>query len=321
MTARRKVLVTGAAGFIGRHLATALVAQGHEVVAHVRSRDLPASLADSRLVTITRATETHPLPTANDLADVDVVCHVAAFVPEKFSDSHAADSCLRINALDTLRLAESACVARVRRFIHFSSGQIYRYSSTPVAEDAPTFPAARATYYLGSKLLAELYVEHLRLEHGLPATIWRVGSCYGPGMKGGVVGHFIELARRGETIEIHSPATADFVHVDDVVNLTLTAIDATPPTPAMPDPNGETCGPFNVGSGQPRTLHDLAAAVKAAFPDRLVPIVDRTEAAPKAALPAFAPLAIERAQRVWGYRPRSLEAGIAQTCEERIAHP
>jgi nucleoside-diphosphate-sugar epimerase len=164
MTKPLRIALTGATGFIGRRLTGALLERGHSVRAIVRDRARAASMsALDRCSFFELNLDGSELDASSldaALDGVDVLCHSAAWIPKDLRDARQASLCLRVNALATLSFVE-ACVARnTPRMLYFSSANVYTPSAALVTEDAPTYPASRATYYLASKLCGELYVEH-----------------------------------------------------------------------------------------------------------------------------------------------------------------
>lgn len=290
-------LVTGASGFVGRRVVEALVARGQRVRAQGRSFAGPPPGPGVERVACDLL-DTAALPALVEGASA--VCHLAAFLPPNMADSSYAERCFQVNALASLRLGEAALAAGCRRFVFASSANAYVSRPHPVTEDEAPYPAARATYYLTSKLAAELYLDHLARARGLPLTTLRLSAVYGPGMPGGgVVARFMALAASGQPLTVRDggvPAT-DFVFVDDVVALVVRALE---------QPAG---GTFNAGSGEHTSLLSLARAVQSTYPDRAVEI--RVEPPAGEPAPSFAALNVDKARRTFGYAPRTLAEGLA----------
>jgi UDP-glucose 4-epimerase len=300
LTANRKqrILVTGAAGFLGRHLIVALLDEGWEVLAMVHKRRLPERLRTDAVQVMQG--DANDLTTIRDaILRADAVCHLAACIPPDHEDSAYAERCLQVNGLLTLRTAEFALEGR-KRLLFFSLAT-YRYSRALVSENAPLYPSERATYYLASKLVGELYVEHLRHLYQLPAITLRVASCYGPGMpERSVVRRFMNCAWRGLPLQVWDDGipTYDFVYASDVVKLAVAALKSGDP------------GIYNVGSGRAHSVLDLARAVADTFPERDLHIDVRP---PLGSIPAsFPALSIAKAVKMWDYRPLSLREGLAE---------
>ena len=295
-----RVLVTGAAGFIGRYLVPALLDNGWEVLALAHERSLPKCLKSDALQVIQGDINDLTL-IRNAVSQVDAVCHLAGYIPPNYEDSVYAERCLQVNGLLTLRMAEFAVERHSRRFIFFSSGQAHQYSQAPVSENAPLYPVKRATYYLASKLVGELYLEHLRYLNNLPAITLRVASCYGFGMpEKAVVYRFMKCVFQGLPLQVWDDGipTYDFVYVSDVVQLAVAALTS-----------GDS-GIYNVGSGRAYSVIELAQAVVDTFPEKEVPIDVKP---PLDSIPAsFPALSIEKAAKTWNYSPLSLKDGLAK---------
>ncbi len=303
MPVTRTVCVTGAAGFVGRHLVAGLLAAGHSVKAIIHRQNFPSHLRSGNLEIIPAESSER---VEKAIEDSEIVCHLAAHIPRDWNEPSEAAECLRVNALLTLQLAETACKGSPRRFIYFSAGAAYSFSRTPVAESACLYPVDRATYYLASKLTGEIYVEHHRRARRLPALILRVGSCYGPGMpRTSVVSRFLENASNGLPIRVLDGGvpTYDFVHVSDVVGVTLAALETGNP------------GVYNVGAGTATSVLELACTVREVFDDREVEIV--VEPTEGVAPCGFSPLSNEKAGETWGYSPLPLKEGLL-LCRQAI---
>lgn len=298
-----RVVVTGASGFIGRHLTAALLVAGHEVIAVLHKRTLPVHFRTNALRVVWGNAE-NLSPIRDAILRADAVCHLAALIIRGDSDYRGAERSVQVNSLFTLRIAEFALEKPKTRMIFLSTGQAYRYSKAPVSEDAPMYPSERSTYYLASKLLGELYVEHLRHSRLLPAITLRLGCCYGPGMRTSVVSSFMNSAAAGLPLTVFDGGrpTHDFVYVSDVVDVIMAALETGDP------------GVYNVGSGRASSILELARTVVEIFPDRDVPIeVDL----PRDGAPAsFSTLSIEKARETWGYCPLSLKEGLIKYREQ-----
>lgn len=173
------VLVTGATGFTGGHLAAALARRGHHVRALVRSRSL-ATFQSSRLA---------PLgveAVAGDLADRDslerattgvaVVYHIAAAYREAGQPETAYRA---VNVEGTRHVLEAAERTGVRRVVHCSTGGVHGHiANPPASEDSPFNPG---DVYQETKLEAEQLAREYGRTRGLDVVIARPIGIYGPG--------------------------------------------------------------------------------------------------------------------------------------------
>lgn len=221
-------LVTGGAGFIGSHVATALLDAGHRVVivddfSSGRRENLPSG-ADLEELDI-RAPETGRL-----VADggFDVIFHFAAQMDVRRSTEDPAYDA-EVNILGTLRLVKAAVQGGVRQFIFSSTGgAIYGEQEVfPASEDHPLRPISP---YGVSKLAGERYLYYFHHEYGLDATCLRYANVYGerqnPFGEAGVVAIFLHRLLQGKapTINGDGGQTRDYIHVSDVVRANLAAI-------------------------------------------------------------------------------------------------
>jgi UDP-glucose 4-epimerase len=291
---RETVLVTGASGYIGSRLVPALCALGYDVRALTNQRPIPAEL--DQCVTSTVA----PLDSATDLSaalvGVDAVCHLAAYIPESDTDPSEAARCLEVNAVGTLRLLEACGMSKVRYMLYASTAAVYSTSVGPVSETSPTYPAERATYYAGSKLLGELFLEHARLSGRIAGSILRLGSVYGP-QAPGVLSTLTTRAAAQLPIVIEHGGTpsADFVSVDDVIYCIEQALRL------------RSEGLYNVGSGVTTSLTEIADHLtsRGYSPIHLEPGGRRSPS-------IFPALSIARAQDDWQFRPTAVRDGLDQ---------
>lgn len=295
-----RVLVTGATGFLGRYLLTELLVEGYEVVALIHESELPANLK-TRVARIIHGNIRDADIISEAVSQVDAVCHFAAYTPSDYNDSAYAEACLQINSLATLKLAQAALEKPGCRFVYSSAGNAYSFTDAVATEESLLYPADRATYYLASKMVGEFYVEHLRRVAGLQAVCFRISSPYGWGMKEkSVVARFMNSAHQGSPLQVWDGGipTYDFVHVIDVARLVIAALKGGEP------------GIYNVGSGVAHSVLDLAQVVADTYPEREMSIEVRP---PRGSIPAsFPALSIDKAVKMWGYRPLSLREGLRE---------
>ncbi len=293
-----RVFLTGATGFLGKHLVKALCAADCELLALVRSPS--STLANWR-----HNVQTVYLPDAglHTLADVlsggfEVVYHLAAFIPPAHNDPSFAGQCLETNVMLTSRLLQASVQSGVRRFVYFSAGNAYAQDSdAPATEADPLYPSGKSPFYLGSKLLGEILVEHFGQAYGIETIALRIASPYGIGMSPqSAFMRFVQRAREHQPLQVHAPAyKADWVYVDDVVTAAVAALRRGPP------------GIYNVGSGVSASLLELAQTVLKVFErNALIEIAPTDPCATK----GFRPINIGKIQMAWGWNPRRLNEGL-----------
>jgi nucleoside-diphosphate-sugar epimerase len=254
-----RVVVTGAAGFIGGHVAEAMAGAGHEVVAvdaldrsaaPDAARDNWAALADRAGITLVeRDLATDDL---TKLAEADAVVHLAGRPGVRSSWGPGAVAAERDNVTATRRLL-AACQAappgRRPRVVVASSSSVYGSAGArPHREDDPPRPASP---YARSKVA----VEHLTaraVEEGLAAVTLRYFSVYGPRQRPDMAFHrFIEAARNDRPLPVFGDGgqSRAFTHVADVTAATLAAATADLPPGTV----------LNVGHPEPATIRDAIA--------------------------------------------------------------
>ena len=192
MTATR-VLVTGATGFVGRALVRRLLADGRPVRAAVRpgATALPREVETAAIGDIGPDTDWRTA-----LAGIDAVVHLAARAHVVHDSSPDAHTLYRaVNTLGTLRLAEAAATAGVRRFVFLSSARVHGERSTgaPFTESSPL---AATDPYGRSKAEAERGLAALAAAGGLDPVILRPPLVYGPGARGNFA-RLVRLVARG----------------------------------------------------------------------------------------------------------------------------
>ena len=209
-----RVLVTGAAGFVGGRLVPALDAAGHEVFAldrdAARVADLPAAAVEHDLTT--------PIEPGT-LPDVDAVVHLAqANVPLP----EGAPSLLRVNAASTVDLLDHCRRSSAERFLYASTASVYGPGDEPFREDAPL---AGTDLYAVTKIAGERLVGCYR-EH-FDTCILRLVAPYGPGQQARMIPRLIERVRDGEPVSL-SPGgrpRMNPIHVDDAVRVLAAALE------------------------------------------------------------------------------------------------
>ena len=218
-----RILVTGAAGFIGSHLADRLAA-GNDLVLvddfSIGKRENLAEVKDRPGVTIIEADITDR-ERMRELTDrVDVVFHLA-ISDLRTSLNHPWMS-HDVNAGGTLSVCLAARESGVKRFVYVSSSEVYGTAETvPMSEDHPLRPT---TVYGASKLAGELYAQACQRTYGLPVIVVRPFNTYGPrepheGMRAEVIPRFLLELKAGREPVVFGDGsqTRDFTFVEETV--------------------------------------------------------------------------------------------------------
>ncbi len=299
--------ITGADGFIGRHLTRDALARGWSVKALSRNTQWLESISPTSKLSIHKWDLAHPQePRIFD--GVDAVCHLAAILPKDYEDPRYAQECLLNNSLATLHLLKAAGQSDGVHFIYYSSGNSYARQDRMVHETDPLFPSGHAVYYLASKVIGEMYCEHFRLKYRHLTTTLRLSSVYGPGQASGVLPKFIERLSAGSPIELHDGGqhTADFVFVEDVIKVTWSVIER------------KAAGIYNIGSGQVHSILEVAQTIAECTraSSDLLQVQPTIGATPG----GFSGLDITKARTELGYEPTSLRVGLTQFVNSMTIH-
>jgi len=247
-------LITGAAGFLGSHLANQLAREGHQVrgLDDLSTGDPQALSPD---VHFTRGDVNDRPKLWTLLQEVDCVYHMAAriSVPESMLYPREYNTS---NVGGTVSLMEAMRDVGIRRVVLASSGAIYGDQDFQPLTEGQT-PRPHSPYAV-SKLAAEYYVRTIGGLWGIETVCLRIFNAYGPGQhippsNPPVVPYFLRQATRGGTLVVHGDGnqTRDYIYVDDVVSAMVAAATA-------PNINGLV---INVGTGIETNLRALSKLV------------------------------------------------------------
>lgn len=305
-----RAMVTGAAGFIGSTLVDRLLAVGHEVtgldnLATGKVANLEAAEANAKFAFVKDDIVEADLDAVVAEYSPEVIFHLAAQIDVRHSVADPQfDS--SVNVVGTVRLAEAARKAGVRKIVHTSSGgSIYGTpEQIPTSETVPTDPHSP---YAAGKVAGEIYLNTFRHLYGLECSHIAPANVYGPRQdphgEAGVVAIFAQALLSGRSTKVFGDGgnTRDYVFVDDVVEAFVRA--------SGPDGGGQR---FNVGTGvetSDRQLHSLVAAAAGA-PD------DPEFHPPRLGDLRQSCLDVGLAKRVLGWEPRvPLADGIRRTVD------
>jgi nucleoside-diphosphate-sugar epimerase len=271
-----RVLVTGAAGFIGKPLCNLLMQQGHDVLGW----DLP----DHDI--------TQPCDWRGQA--LDAVLHLAAIASPPLCDKDPALA-FRVNVLGTHNMLKLAVAAGAKRFVLASSAHVYGISPLylPTDERAP-----RSVFdtYTTTKLLSEHLCQLFWDNYGLSYASIRLFNGYGPGQQlGYFIADKIQQAKAGNFELRGHQVTKDWVYIDDVARAYCLALQSP------------FVGVVNIGTGIETNLETIAKRIAHAFGVELN--IQKTSSQPTRMCADR-----HRAEQVLGWKPEvSLEEGIART--------
>lgn len=305
-----RVLVTGAAGFIGSHVCQEAARRGFSVVG-VENFDpsYPLEFKESNLDELLKAgvklelvrgdvSQPNCLEKLAAVGDVDAVIHLAARTDVEESIQKPGEY-FRVNVDGTIKMLEFCRDHRVKRFILASSCVVYG-SSCPVpftesnAADRPLSP------YAASKRSAELAAHAFYHVHEIDCTCLRFFSVYGPRQRPDMALHkFARLMKEGKEIPVFGDGTTvrDYAYVGDVVEAIFLALERS-----------SGFNVYNIGGGVPYSTLEVVAALENALgvAARLKMLPER----PGDLRISYASIDLARADL--GYQPRvSLEEGVA----------
>lgn len=254
-----RVLVTGATGFLGHAVVAALAARGHEVVALSRTGSRVPEASAACVRGDIRQADT----LASAVAGVEAVCHLAALarVRESLTDPLAYWQTNTVGTINLLQaLAATSTTTAPKCLVLASTCLVYETAGAhPIDESAPTAPS---NPYGASKLAADQAAAHLAATGVLGAVSLRAFNIAGasgsavdrdetrliPKILAVQAGRAAELVVNGD-----GSAVRDFVHVADMADAVVRALDACTPG---------TWRAYNVGSGHRTAVRDVIAAAQ-----------------------------------------------------------
>ncbi len=258
----RRILITGAAGFLASHVTDAMLNRGYEVIgvdnlSHGNLRNLEQANSNDRFRF--HEVDVCDLPALRDcVGRIDMVLHLAAYKIPRYS---TATNTLLINSQGTLNALRLAC-EQSARFVITSTSDVYGKNPVlPFSEDADLVlgpPTVPRWAYAASKLFDEHLVLAMAEDADIYATVLRIFGSYGPRQNlswwGGPQSVFIDAILRGETIPIHGDGqqTRSFTFVSDTVRGIVAAAEAT-------TANREI---VNIGSNEEVTILELASRIR-----------------------------------------------------------
>ena len=240
----RKVLVTGATGFVGPYLVRELSDRKARI--KVLSMNKTSSLFEDK-TTVVSGNITDQSSLKNIMKGVDIVFHLAAVSNVNYAISHPRET-FETNATGTLNLLEEARKNEVEKFVYISSSHVYGIPQyLPMDEKHPVNPHEP---YAASKAAAEMLVTIYALNYGLKTTIIRPFNMFGPGQSEDfIIPSIIGQALTKEVVELGNlTPTRDLLYITDAIEGILTIAE-----------QGE--GVYNIGSGIETSIKDVVETI------------------------------------------------------------
>jgi len=305
MHERKRVLVTGGAGFLGSHLCDRLAARGDDVLCvdnyYTGTKDNIRHLLDRSNFEIVRHDVTFPL-----YVEVDEIYNLAcpaSPIHYQTDPVQTIKTCVH-GSINMLGLAKRTGA----KILQASTSEVY--GDPDVHPQVETYwgnvnPIGRRACYDEAKRCAETLYFDYRRQHAIDTRVARIFNTYGPRMHvadGRVVSNFIVQALRGRDLTIYGDGsqTRSFCYVDDLIDGLIGLMDAP-----LNDP-----GPVNLGNPEEVTIRDLAALIvdltgsAASIVEQPLPEDDPKRRSPD----------IGRAESLLGWRPsKILRDGLAET--------
>ncbi len=304
-----KILVTGAAGFIGSHVAQQLLQRGDEVIgldnfapnySRVRKEANLKEYAAHERFTFIEA-DIRDAQAMRDLCEAqkfDRVMHLAAMGNVRYSVEHAQEY-TAVNIGGTVNLLEAARLSGTRYFVFASTSSVYGNAPIPFVETESV--AQPLAPYPATKIACEVMAHTYHVAFGMKCTGLRFFNVYGPRGRPDMMPYeFTRKILAGETLRIFDEGRPqrDWTFIDDNVNGVIAAINA-----------GLDYEIINLGRGQPIALSRFIEIIERR--------VGRKAIIEHAPLPPTEPMLtyanIEKAERLLNYRPQiSIEEGLAR---------
>lgn len=299
-----KILVTGGAGFIGSHVADALVAEGHEV--HVLD-----DLSSGRREQVPDAATLHAMDVRDEAMQslwqeeqFEVLVHHAAQMDVRRSVANPQfDADVNIRGL--LNLMEAGRAQGLRKVLFASTGGAI-YGEPVYAPQDEAHPLLPLSPYGIAKRSSELYLQFYHEQYGIDFVALRYANVYGPRQnphgEAGVVAIFTERMLDGAQPFIYGDGlqTRDFVFVGDVVRANVAALEL------------DTSAIINIGTGVETDVNTLFRTLR----DEVDPAVEEQHAEGKPGEQRRSVLAFERAEELLGWTPEvDVQQGLARTVD------
>ena len=259
--ASRRVLVTGAAGFIGSHLTEAVVRAGASVRAFVRYNSRNdygwLEVADPDLISeaeIFRGDLANPEAVHDAASDRDVVLHLGALIPIPYSYKHPREF-VTANIVGTTNVLEACRRAEVSRLVQTSTSEVYGTALRVPIDEA--HPLQAQSPYAATKIGADALALSYHHSFEIPVVVARPFNTFGPRQTArALIPTIVTQALTSDTVELGATTpTRDFLYVEDTVRGIMRCA-------SQPGVEGEV---FNLGTGREISVRDTAEKILASI--------------------------------------------------------
>jgi len=244
----KKILITGASGFVGRHILKELSNYKNLDITSVAAK---GTKIDNQLIKKLDITDTQTVKKFLARHQFNIIYHLAALIPK--DDAAEAEKAILINGIGTLNLLQAAAQTKVNKIVYASSASVYnRKMNLPIKE---TYTLPTNLYGL-SKLIGEMACELFQGQSESKIISLRYASIYGYGQnENTVLPTFIKQAKTNKDLTIFGQGerSQDFIYIKDIARITTqVGFD-------------DSCGVYNIGSGQETSMKELATKIIKVF--------------------------------------------------------
>ena len=290
-----KVLVTGAAGFIGSHLLPVLVNEGYEVTA-LDKTDALLHLHGSWAEVDADICDEEKMKDLGTTLRSDFIIHLAAMAAPTVAEKKPEET-FRVNVYGTLNVLRIAKEAKVKRVVFPSTAHVYGISPKFCPTPENTSLQLNGTYTT-SKILGEQLCHLFYENHNISYVTLRIFNSYGPRQSlDYFIPSMINKAKNGEILLKGAKTTKDWVFIDDVVNALVRSLETN------------YVGALNVGTGIQTSLATIAQRITEYYNAQLS--ID-----PEQPPATFMQADLSRIKNILGWSPSTtLEEGLRKTLE------
>jgi len=305
----KKVLITGAGGFIGSHLTEELVDCGYQVKAfvHYNSRNSCGWLEDSKCkgnIEIVAGDIRDTDIVRHAMRDVEIVFHLAALIGIPYS-YHSPEAYVSTNIKGTLNILQSALDFGVKKVVLTSTSEIYGTAQfVPITEQHPVSPQSP---YAASKAAADFIAFSFYSSFGTPVSIVRPFNTYGPRQSARAIIPTIitQILNGSKRIKLgFVSSTRDFTFINDIVKGFIAAGES----------NSTIGEVVNIGSNSEIKIKNLVELIAKLLGKKVTIVTENLRKRPNKSEVKRLLADTSKAQKLLNWAPRyTLESGLSQT--------